>query len=216
MRIILTGAGELGRLVVESLVEMAHDVTVIDDREDVCSSVADEYDVMVLCGDVTRPDVLERAGIEKADLVIALTEDDKQNLITALIAKEYGVERVMVKLDDSGFNIVCHKLGIEEIISPRVATARLIASMVRRHHALEMSTLVGGTIRVFTATIRKPEHIGKRIEELELPDDSLPVVVERRGEFFIAKPDIKLLEGDHLDIICEENTLDILSNIFSQ
>ena len=216
MRIILTGGGELGRLVMDSLVEMAHDVTVIDPREDVCSSIADQYDVMVLNGDVTRPDVLERAGIEKADLVIAITEDDRQNLITALVAKEYGVKRVMVKLDDPGFNMVCHKLGIEEIINPRVATAHLIATMVRRPHALEMSTLVGGTIRVFTAIIKKPEHIGRRIEELALPDDSLPVVVERRGEFFIAKPELRLLEGDHLDIICEENTLDILSNIFSQ
>jgi trk system potassium uptake protein TrkA len=213
MRVLITGGGDIGRITAESLVNVGHEVIIIDERPEVCERLADELDLMCICGDATKPHMLEKAGIEKADIVIALSGTDQENLITALVAKEYGVERVIVKLDDPDFNIVCHKLGIEEVINPKVATAKHIADMTRKLHALELSTLVGGSIRVFTAII-KEEHAGKRIEDLGLPGDCLPVVLQREEEFFIAKTGIRIMEGDRLDILCEEKTLEALAKSF--
>ncbi len=214
MRVIIAGGGDIGRLVAESLVNAGHDVIVIDESQDVCEMLANELDVMVLCGDATRPDMLEKAEVDKADMVMSLTDGDHENIIIALVAMEYGVGRVLVRLDDPEFNNVCRTLGIQEVINPKVATAKHIADMARKLHALEVSTLVGGSIRVFTTIIHKKEHIGKHIDDLDLPEDCLPVVVQRGEEFFIPKSGFKVLEGDHLNILCEEKTLETLTEIF--
>jgi len=214
MRILISGGGDLGRITAERLSNAGHDLRVIEESSEVCERIADEADIMVLCGDGTRPDMLEKAEVERADIVIALSGNDNANLITALIAREYGVKRVIIKLDDPSFNIVCHKLGIEEIINPKVATARHISNLIHEPHAIDISTLVGGSIRVFTAIIKSGDLAGKRISELELPEDCLPVVLKREAEFLIVKSDVKLLEGDSLQLLCEEKSLERLRELF--
>lgn len=214
MRILISGGGDVGRITAEQLAESGHDVVLIESDRATCERIATELDMMVVCGDATRPEILEKAGIENADLVMALTGNDQVNLITALVARTYNVKRVMVNLDDPAFNNVCQKLGVEEIVNPKIATAKHLADMAKKPHALEVSTIVGGGIRVFTTLVSKDRHAGKRIEELELPRESVAAVVRRENEFFIPTPDFKLLEGDHLTILAEEKLLDKLGEIF--
>lgn len=215
MRILITGGGDVGRIVAETLVNAGHGVVLVEEEREVCERLAGELDLVVICGDATKPDILEKAEVEKADLVLALSGNDKMNLITALVAKTYEAPRVIVKLDDPDFNAVCHKLGVEEIINPKTATAKHISDMAKKPHALEVSTLVGGSIRAFTAIITKKEIFGKHIEELKWPENSLAVVVERKNEFFIPRAGLKLLEGDKVIAICEEKSLEELSGLFN-
>ena len=214
MRILISGGGDVGRITAEQLAESGHDVVLIESERSTCERIASELDMMVVCGDATRPEILEKAGIENADLVMALTGNDQVNLITALVARTYNVKRVMVNLDDPAFNNVCQKLGVEEIVNPKIATAKHLADMAKKPHALEVSTIVGGGIRVFTTLVRKDRHAGKRIEELDLPRESVAAVVRRENEFFIPTPDFKLLDGDHLTILAEEKLLDKLAEVF--
>lgn len=214
MRILITGGGDIGRITAERLIGAGHEVMLVDEEREACERLATELDAIVICGDATRPDILEKAGIEEAELVIALSGSDKMNLITALVAKEYGVKRVIVKLDDTAFNTVCRKLGVEEIVNPKTATAKHIADMTKRPHALEVSTLVGGEIRVFSAQIRKDEHAGSRLEDIKLKEGMLPVVIEREGEYFLASGGFKLMKGDKLTVLYEEGELERLQEIF--
>lgn len=214
MRVLITGGGDMGRITAERLLEGGHEVVLVEEERDVCERLATELDLMVICGDATRPDILEKAEIEEADLVLAISGNDQNNLITALMAREYGAGRVIVKLDDPAFNTVCRKLGVEEIVNPKIATAKHITDMARRPHALEVSTFVGGSIRVYTAIIQKEAHSGVKIADLGLPRSSLAVVVERDKEYFIPKEDFKLVKGDHLTVICEEDDLDELDALF--
>jgi len=214
MRILISGGGDLGRFTAEMLADSGHELRVVELSREVCERIVAKADIMVLCGDGTRPEMLEKAEIDKADIVIALTGDDKSNLITAFIAKEYGVKRVIIKLNDPSLNIVCLKLGIEEIINPKVATANHISEVVVAPHALDLSTLVGGSVRAFSAIIKDDGFAGKHISELDLPEDCSPVVLKRESEFLIVKSDIKLLEGDRLEFLCEEKSLDTLRGLF--
>ncbi|HHL39097.1 MAG TPA: TrkA family potassium uptake protein [Deltaproteobacteria bacterium] len=213
MKVIVSGGGDIGRVAAETLSCAGHDLTVIEKDRGVCEVLASELDVMVVCGDATRPDLLEKAGIEDADLVMAASGDDHMNVITAVVAREYGIDRVIIRLDDPAFNTVCRKLGMEEIVNPKIAAAKQMADMARRPHALELSTLVGGSIRVFTAILRKPEHAVK-IDELDLPPGALPTVVQRNGEYFIAGRGFRLMEGDHLSILCDEKDMEALTAEF--
>lgn len=214
MRILITGGGALGKLTSASLVEAGHSVVLIDEDRSTCEKLAEELDIMVICGDATRPDIMEKAEIEKAEIVIALSGSDQMNLITALLAKEYGTERVIVKLDDPAFNTVCHKLGVQEVVNPKTATSKHLVDMVRQPQAVDASTLVGGTLRAFTAVLKNPDLAGQRTSDLELPPDSLVVVVKRNNEYFVPGGGFKLMEGDSLTVICEEKSLDKLNEIF--
>lgn len=216
MRVIISGGGSIGRAVAQTLVNAGHDVVLVEEEKEVCERLATELDTIVICGDATRPDILEKAEVDKADLVLALSGNDQMNLITALVAREYGAKRVILKLDDPEFNNVCRKLGVEEIVNPKIATAKHIADMAKRPHALEVSTLVGGSLRVFSATVQQDEMAGKRIADLDLPGDSLVAVIERDSEYFVPKGGFKILPGDKLTIICEEKTLEVLEEQFGQ
>ncbi|MDH4227050.1 MAG: NAD-binding protein [Deltaproteobacteria bacterium] len=214
MKVIIAGGGDVGRLTAENFINLGHEVTLIERDKEVCTKLAESFDAMILCGDATRPDMLEKAGVEGADIVIALTEKDQDNIIISLIAKQYGAKRCIVMLDDREFNAVCIKLGMEEIINPKAAAAAHIADMAKRRHAIEVSTLVGGALRAFTVDI-KDEQAGKKIEEMGLPSASLAVVVERGEEFFLASPGFELIERDRLTVLCEEKVLDTIKKKFS-
>ncbi len=214
MRILISGGGDVGRATAETLVNAGHEVVLVEEDRAACERLAGDLDIMVICGDATRPDILEKGGIEDADIVLALSGNDRMNIITALVAKEYGVKRVIVKLDDPTYNIVCQKLGVEEVVNPKIAAAKHIADMVRQPHAIELSTLVGGSIRVFTAIVRKDGYAGKKIEDIELPEGARVMVVQRGSEFFIPARGFRVKEGDHLSILCLEKNLEELARIF--
>lgn len=213
MKVIISGGGNLGRLVAESLIASGHEVTIIEKDREICESLASTLDAMVINGDGTSPDILENAGIRDADIVIAISGSDQSNLITGLIAKELGVGRIIVKLDDPAFNIICNKLGIEEVVNPKVAIARHVSDMAKGPHLLDIATIVRGEIRTYTAEVKKKDT-EKRVEELELPQEAIIAVVQRGKEFFIPKGKLKLLKGDRLFIICEEKVLPDLERIF--
>ncbi len=214
MKVIISGGGSLGRLVAESLISSGYEVTIIEKDKETCEALASTLDAMVINGDGTSPETLEEAGIKDVDIVIAISGSDQSNLITGLIAKEFGVGRIIVKLDDPAFNIVCNKLGIEEIVNPKVAIARHVSDMAKGLHLLDIATIVRGNIRAYTAEVEKEEHVEKRIEELELPANAIIAVVQRGKEFFIPRGRLKLLKGDRLFIICEEKALATLERIF--
>ncbi len=214
MRILISGGGDIGRTLAEALTHAGEEVVLIEKDHGVCTNLATELDMMVICGDATRPEILEKAEIEKADLVLAVSGNDQGNLITALMAREYGSKRVIVRLDDPAFNIVCRKLGVEEIVNPKIATARQIADMARMPHAMDLSTLIGGDIRAFTAIITEG-HDGARIEDLDLPRGTLSVVLERGGEFLLPEKDMKLKTDDHLTMICTGKSIEELEKVFA-
>jgi len=215
MRILITGGGDVGRLTAETLANAGHEIVLIESVRDRCERLAEELDMMVICGDATRPEILEKAGIDEAELVVALSGNDQVNLITAIVAQEYGVKRIIVNLDDPAFNIVCQKLGVEEIVNPKNATASHIAEMARKPHALEVSTIVGGDIRVFTSVVRKDGPAGKKIADAGLPQGALAVAVQRDSEFFIPNGAFRLKEGDHVTVLAEEKRLKELERLFA-
>ncbi len=214
MKAIISGGGSLGKLVAEGLISSGYEITIIEKDKETCESLASTLDAIVINGDGTNPETLEEAGIKDVDMVIAISGSDQSNLITGLVAKEFGVKRIIVKLDDPSFNIICNKLGIEEIVNPKVAIARHVTDMAKGLHLLDIATIVRGNIRTYTAEIIKEEHVDKRIEEIELPSNSLIAVVQRGKEFFIPRGRLKLYKGDRIVIICEEKALNTLERIF--
>jgi trk system potassium uptake protein TrkA len=216
MRILISGGGELGRMIAESLIKAGHTVVIIESREECCKDLAEELNAIVVHGDATHPNVLEKGEIANSDVVITATNSDQDNLITAIVAREYGVKRIVVKFNDPSFDPVCLKLGINEIINPKVVAAHQMADLAREVHLVNVSPIIRGDARVFTTSIQKPEHVNQHIASLDLPKTSIIVAIYRKEEFLIPRGDIKLRQGDTITLICDEATLETLQKFFSQ
>ncbi len=216
MKVMISGGGELGRMVAEDLIKSGNTVVIIEKDPEICEVLAEELNAVIIHGDATSPHILEKGEIANADVVITATNSDQDNLITAIVAREYAVMKIMVKFNDPSYNPICHKLGINEIFNPKVVAAHQISDYTMGHHLVNLSPLIRGNARVFTTTVVKDEHIDHPVSELALPKTSLIVAVYRGEDFFIPKGDTKLQKGDSITLICDVDTLEKIEKIFGQ
>lgn len=214
MIILIIGGGELGKMIAENLLKSANTIVIIEKDEECCELLAEELNAVIIHGDATRPHILEKGEVAKANIVITATNSDQDNLIAAIVAKEYGIKKIIVKFNDPSFNPVCQKMGIHEIFNPKVSAAQQIADYAQGLHLMNLSPLIQSNARVFTTTIIKHEHTDHPISELSLPKNSLIVAIHREGEFFIPRGNFKLRKGDTITIVCDFDTLNKIEKFF--
>ena len=99
MRVIVVGAGEVGSYVAERLSREGHDVAVVELDASRLRQLSDDLDVLTVEGSGTHPATLRRAGVEQAELLVAVTSNDEVNLISSLLAKSIGVPRTVVRIE---------------------------------------------------------------------------------------------------------------------
>jgi len=216
MRTLISGGGELGRMIAEDLIHTGDTVILIELDAKVCERLAEELNAVIIHGDATMPSILEKAEIVDVDVVITATNSDQSNLITAIVAKEYGVKKIIAKFNDPAFNPICQKLGIQEILNPKVIAAQQLADQARGIHLVNLSPLIRGNARVYTTTITSPEYIDRHIKDLELPQNTLLAVIYRGDELIIPQHDIKLRKGDTISLICDLLALKEVETQFGQ
>jgi trk system potassium uptake protein TrkA len=135
MRILVIGAGNIGRILIKELKVMNHEVSVMDLSGDACEELAKDFDVLVFKGDVTHLDDLQEVRANKFDLIIAVTGDESKNLLGCLLAKDMGVKKVIARVQDPRLTMLASKLGITRTICPEIAAAEKILQIIARDWA---------------------------------------------------------------------------------
>jgi trk system potassium uptake protein TrkA len=212
MHVIVCGAGEVGVHIADRLSREGHDVALVDRRAAQIAEAEQRLDVNTVVGRATSPEVLDQAGLDKASLFIAVTNDDEVNLVGALTAKQAGVETTIVRLQNdslrgAGASKLRHTMGVDYVIDPDLETAQEIFEVLRFPGASEIFPMVGGEIMVFG--VRLPASapiVGQTLNEIarahEPHWDFLIGSVTRGGRTMIARHDLRLEGGDHLRIVC--------------
>jgi len=152
LKIIIVGCGKVGTTLVERLSKENHDITVVDIDPQIVQRVAGTYDVMGIPGNGASYNVQIDAGIENADLIIAVTESDELNLLCCTIAKKVGdcaaIARVRNPDYSAELSYLRAQLGISLIINPELETAAEIARLLRLPTALEISSFARGHVEI--------------------------------------------------------------------
>src|SRR3989338_4909679 len=131
MQIVIVGITELSRYVADVLKEEGHSIVIVDKDGAACRTFSSETDVLAVHGDATEPKVLEQAGIEKADAIVALTRKDDTNMMAALLGKELGAKKAIARMNVIDYDeAVLKKMGIDIVVHPNAAAAGYIASMI--------------------------------------------------------------------------------------
>lgn len=202
MRVVVTGAGAVGRHLSADLAERGHVVTLIDQNVDVVNKVRDMVpNITVLQGDACEPWVLEQAELSKAEVVVAATGDDEDNLVTSLLAKqEFAVPRVLARVNHPKnewlFN---EQWGVDAAVSPPHILTAMVEEAVTVGDLVRLIRLEGGRVSIVEMTLPESSpSVGKPIYSLRLPADAAVVAILREGHVVIPQPETVLSAGDEV------------------
>ncbi len=201
MKIIVAGAGNLGRFLADDLATRGHDVTVIEQNIDRYAKAKEQVHATWVHGDACEPWVLEQAQVASADVLVAATGDDEDNLVISLLAKqEFAVPRVMARVNHPKnawmFN---DTWGVDVSVSPPHILASLVEEEVSVGDLIPLFRLEQGQISLVELKLPADSPmIGKHIYDLRLPHDTAIVAIVREGHVVIAEMETPLLAGDEI------------------
>ncbi len=215
--IVVIGAGSVGYNVARTLEKEGVDVTVIDIDAEKIRNISDNLDVGVVEGDGTSPSVLKKAEVEKADIVVIATNDDRVNMIaTLMVDRLFHVRNKIVRLRDpqyyensvlmgpSGINATC-------VINPEKVVAREIVNLVRIPVAANVMEFEQGKVKIIGLKIKdKNPHVFRPLKELNIP--FLVVGLYRENELIIPDGSCRFIPGDIALFIVREGDIVPLSH----
>ena len=209
MKIIIVGCGKVGRKLAEWLSqEKEHDITVVDLKYDVTQDVINEYDIMGVVGSGANRETLIEAGVKNADILIAVTGSDELNLLTCLIAKKIGkcqtIARVRKPEYSSELELFKADLGLDMIINPEQAAAKVMARVLRFPSAREIDSFAKEKVEILKFRINEESVLNNlKIADMsqKLNCDILVCGVERDEKAFIPNGDFVLKSGDLISIV---------------
>jgi len=205
VRIIIVGGGEIGFALSKTLAG-SHEVFVIDQAASVASRF-ESLDVQFVRGSGSDPDVLERAAIARADVLVACTGLDEVNIVACAVARQLGAPRAFCFVSREEF-LELHEqkglamFGIERVIWPEAQLAADIERIIRVPGALDAETFADGAIQLVEYRLDASSAIaGHRIADLHLAHGALIVAVRRGEAFFIPRGDSELAHGDRIVVV---------------
>lgn len=216
MYIIVVGAGEVGSYVAERLGREGHEVALIEKSAGRHKQVADTLDVLTIRGSGTSPADMEMAGVDKADLVVAVTSVDEVNIVSSMLAKNYGVAKTVVRIEAADLRQrkgeqFIKGTGADLIIDPDEETAEEIKELLEYPGASEVAVMAGGEVIVLGT--RLPEHaplVGRSLHEVasdyEPEFDFLFGAISRDGETIIPRGNEVLQANDLLRVVCKRES----------
>ena len=213
MYVIVVGAGEVGSYVADRLSREHHDVAVIDRDRIALRDVEEHLDVLTVLGSGTNPEILRAAGIDKAEMVVAVTSQDEVNLVCCLVGKQAGVGRTVCRLEDpelrSRQSAALHEaMGVDLIIDPDHETAQEILELLEYPGASEVAEMAGGEVVVIGARLPAGAPVvGRSLVEIardhEPEWEFLFGVITRGSETIIPRGDVTLEADDLVRVLCK-------------
>ncbi len=209
MQIIVVGCGKVGHTLAERLSGEGHNLVLVDLDAKLIQEVTDELDVMGVVGNGASINVLMEAGIDTADLLIAVTTSDELNLLCCLIGKKASkrcmtIARVRDPMYNKEIGFIKEQMGISMVINPELATAMEIARLLRFPSAIKIDTFAKGRAELLTIKLRSSFGLGGRSVEQAvsgLKSKVLICAVERGDKIFIPNGGFVLEDGDNISIM---------------
>ena len=200
-RAIIIGAGLLGRNLAVLLEKSGFTVKVIEKDIERCEALAAQVDkAIIINGDGTDFDLLEAEEVADNDVIIALTDDDKLNLLVALVGKHMGIPKTVVRVGRPEYIMLMEQVGIDIVFSPRLMTAGQILRIVRSGEGVvSISTFEGGKAESIEILITDQSPVaGKQLKDIRLPGKALVGVILRGDEAIVPRGNTEILVGDHI------------------
>jgi trk system potassium uptake protein len=216
MYVIIVGAGKVGWNLARELLEKGNEVTLIENNRERYLTVEQELEHNVHYGDASELWVLERAGISRADMVIAVTGDDEDNILICQVAKEkYLVDRIIARVNNPRNRDHFELLGIKPLVSATDLILRLIEHEVPEYGLVHLLDLPEQRLEIIEMLLPDDSRAaGQRVGDLEMPEGSLLISVLREGSGFVPNADTVLQAGDEILAVLDPTVEEDLTAYF--
>lgn len=208
LSIIIVGCGKVGVTLIEQLGDEGHDITVIDKNVEKIQTLTNMYDVMGIVGNGASFSVQKDAGIDNADLIIAVTESDELNLLCCTVAKRVGNCAAIARVRNPEYNkeigYLRDKLGLAMIINPEYEVSREAARILYLPSALEVNSFAHGQAELIKFKIPKDNILdGMMIANIDKTINTKVLIcaVERNGEVHIPSGNFTIEAGDVVSFV---------------
>jgi len=203
MYLIIVGLSGIGRNLAELLVKEGNAVVIVDSDEARCTEMATSSDVMVITGDGTKKSVLEEAGVKRADVLVALTDDDADNLLICMTGREMGAKKVISLVNDAVHVETFKQAGIDFQVKPHAVVAKHIYRMILQPYVKDF--LLFERAEIFEVEVEEGMRcVGKEASQLGPPNGMKVLVLERRGKYL--DKDTKIEPKDWLTLIVDRES----------
>ncbi|HEX2070176.1 MAG TPA: NAD-binding protein [Thermoleophilaceae bacterium] len=216
MYALIVGAGKVGWNLARELLDKDHEVTVVEASRRRYETVEEELEHAIQYGDGTELWVLERAGIERADLVVAVTGDDEDNILICQMATEkYGVDRVVARCNNPRNLQHFELLGIKPAVSATDLILRLIEHEVPKYGLVHLLDLKEERLEIIEMEVGEGSPAdGVSVADLGLPDGSLVISILRDGGGFVPAGDSVVRAGDEVLLVLDIGLEDAVTGRF--
>jgi trk system potassium uptake protein TrkA len=205
MYILIVGAGKVGWNLARELIGRGNEVTVVESHRGRYATVEEELEHAAHYGDGSELWVLERAGIERAEMVIAVTGDDEDNILISQVAREkYGVERVIARCNNPRNLQHFDLLGVRPTVSATDLILRLIEHEVPRYGPLHLLDLPQERLEIIEVEVARGSPAdGAEVKDIGLPEGSLVISILRDGTGFVPLSDSVIEAGDEVLVVLD-------------
>jgi trk system potassium uptake protein len=214
--IVIVGAGKVGWNLARELLEKGAEVTLIENNRERYLTVEQELEHNIQYGDASELWVLERAGISRADMVIAVTGDDEDNILICQVAKEkYLVDRIIARVNNPRNRQHFELLGIRPAVSATDLILRLIEHEVPEYGLVHLLDLPEQRLEIIEMLLPEDSRAaGQKVGDLQMPEGSLLISILREGTGFVPNSETVLESGDEILAVLDPTVEEDLTAYF--
>jgi trk system potassium uptake protein TrkA len=216
MYIIVAGGGKVGYYLAKSLINQDHEVLIIERDKRKCDIISAELGSICQRGDATDSLLMEEAGMERAELVIAVTGDDEDNLMICQMAKKkFNVPRTIARINNPKNEAIFKLLGIDQTVS---VTDLILAQIEREIPAQSLVHLLtlreAGATFIETKISEDSPAVGKSLQELNIPSDCVIPLIIRNGKGIVPHGETRVQAGDEVVAVTTLDHEGVLERVF--
>ena len=222
MKIIIFGCGKVGATIISSLTGEGHDIVAMDKAPSVVNEISTLYDVMGLCGTGVDSDAMREAGVEDAELFIAVTGSDELNMLACFLARKMGAKHTLARIrtpeyNDQSLGFMKQCLNLSVTLNPDLLTAQEIFNVMRFPSAVKVETFSGRNLEIVELNLKEESPFaGMKLIDLRKKhsENFLVCVVMRGDEVYIPDGNFELKVGDRIGVTAPHSEIQkLLKNV---
>lgn len=218
-RLVVIGGGNVGSFLIEELLsnDPKLNIKLIEQDQRRAEIVADQHPrAVVLCGDALDEDILREANVAEAETVVAVTNGDEVNILTSLLAKRFGAERVITLINKPTYRALTSTLGIDVYVDPRESTVSTILQHIRKGRIRELHSIRNGEAEIIEAeALETSPLVGKSIRQAGMPEGMLVGAIVRDNEVLKPRGDTVIEKNDRIIVFAMEEAIKKVEQLFA-
>ena len=205
MFVLIIGGGKVGLNTARQLMRLGHEIALVEQRKSRFDLLAEELAEALIFGDGTEVWVLERAGIARADMVVAVTGDDEDNIIIAQVAEmKFGVPKVVARVNNPFNQPTFDLLGVENTICATTAMLSLIIRHLPVHKFVHLLSLRRENVELVELEVSESSAFANTyVQDIDLPEGVLLAAIVRAGHAMMVRGTTEILPGDYVLCVLE-------------